>query len=181
MFYVFLNPNIERLFTSILRSDYYNSMDLHIGVTTSTGTIVEFDQRGLRHTEPPALPSTQPVHKQHARDDAWPQSLLVADAAPDAWHDHWDAVLRAVCAQSDAWTPQRYDQHRYNCYTFVLAFLQRLAYGRLSEAAANRTVFCERHIVPRTTTAGKYISLYRKLRGVEYYVHQRQPRASADD
>lgn len=29
-------------------SDYYNSMDLHIGVTTSTGTIVEFDKQGLR-------------------------------------------------------------------------------------------------------------------------------------
>lgn len=32
----------------LFASDYYNSMDLHIGVTTSTGTMVEFDKHGLR-------------------------------------------------------------------------------------------------------------------------------------
>lgn len=34
-----------------------------------------------------------------------------------------------------------------------------------------RTLFCEKYIVPRTTAAGKYISLYRKIRDQGYYVH----------
>lgn len=38
-------------------------------------------------------------------------------------------------------------------------------------AASSKRKFCERYIVPRTTTAGKYISLYRKLRLTDIYVH----------
>lgn len=58
----------------------------------------------------------------------------------------------------------RYNEVDFNCYTFVLSFLRSLRYGRLSEAADNRTEFCEKFIIPRTTAAGKYISLFRKLR-----------------
>uniref|UniRef100_A0A336MG95 CSON000030 protein n=1 Tax=Culicoides sonorensis TaxID=179676 RepID=A0A336MG95_CULSO len=34
-----------------------------------------------------------------------------------------------------------------------------------------KTQFCEKFIVPRTTAAGKYISLYRKIRDGGYYIH----------
>lgn len=34
-----------------------------------------------------------------------------------------------------------------------------------------RTLFCEKYIVPRTTAAGKYISLYRKIRDNGHYIH----------
>lgn len=153
-------------------------MDLHIGVTTSAGTIVEFDQRGLRHTPAPTSPTSLRTHATPQNGSSassdWSQSLLVADAAPDAWHEHWDEVLAAVCAQPDTWTSGRYEAHTHNCYSFVLAFLRRLDYGSLSRAAHNRTLFCERYIMPRTTAAGKYISLYRKLRDCEFYVHHQQ-------
>lgn len=65
----------------------------------------------------------------------------------------------------------RYHEDHHNCYSFVLSFLQRLQYGELSMAASSKQKFCERYIVPRTTTAGKYISLYRKLRSNDIYVH----------
>ncbi|XP_050308903.1 MKRN2 opposite strand protein [Anthonomus grandis grandis] len=135
-------------------NDYYNSMDLHIGVTTSTGTIVEFDKHGLR---------------KH-RSNHWNQCLLL-DQVPHPWREHWDTTLWQVCKQK-CWSSKNYSEDNHNCYSFVLTFLVTLGYGQLSEAARNRTVFCEKFIVPRTTAAGKYISLYRKLKEFRFYVHR---------
>ena len=73
------------------------------------------------------------------------------------------------------WTVSHYHEDKHNCYTFVLTFLQALTYDKLSEAATSKTRFCEKYIVPRTTTAGKYISLYRKLRDAGIYVHHTNP------
>jgi len=66
----------------------------------------------------------------------------------------------------------RYNEETFNCYTFVLTFLRNLCYGNLSKAATSRTMFCENFIVPRTTAAGKYISLYRKLSDMGCYIHR---------
>uniref|UniRef100_A0A1B0ABE8 MKRN2 opposite strand protein n=1 Tax=Glossina pallidipes TaxID=7398 RepID=A0A1B0ABE8_GLOPL len=138
-------------------NDYNNSTDLHIAVTTSTGCVVEFDRYGLR---------------RHRIDNLseWWQCLLVGDV-PEPWYDYWDQILLQVCQQPDKWTVSHYHEEQHNCYTFVLTFLQALGYDKLSEAANSKTAFCERFIVPRTTTAGKYISLYRKLRDAGIYVH----------
>ncbi|KAI4465513.1 mkrn2 opposite strand protein [Holotrichia oblita] len=144
----------EANFSLLPFSDYYNSMDLHIGLTTSSGTIVEFDKHGLR---------------RH-RSSHWGQCLLLGQAS-SPWMEHWDNTLMQVCKQK-CWSARNYSEDRHNCYSFVLTFLQSLDYGNLSKAASNRTVFCEKFIVPRTTSAGKYISLYRKLKDNGYYVHR---------
>lgn len=165
-----------------VHSDYSNATDLHIAVTTSGGDIVEFDRHGLQ---------------RHRRDDNpcdWWQSLLVGDL-PEPWYDYWDEMLEQVsvafrfpqnkmqiskpclcqiCAQTERWSIARYEESSHNCYTFVLAFLQALGHAQLSDAARTKTSFCEKYIVPRTTTAGKYISLYRKLRLAGIYVHRQQ-------
>ncbi|XP_019893230.1 uncharacterized protein LOC101900797 [Musca domestica] len=138
-------------------NDYNNTTDLHIAVTTSTGCVVEFDRHGLRR------------HRTANMSDWW-QCLLVGDV-PEPWYDYWDQVLFEVCQQPDKWTVSHYHEDKHNCYTFVLTFLQALTYDKLSEAASSKTTFCEKYIVPRTTTAGKYISLYRKLRDTGIYVH----------
>lgn len=65
-------------------SDYTNSTDLHIGVTTSEGTIVEFDSRGL---------------KRHTSKTSWEQSLVL-ESVPEAWWDYWDEVLEKVRFES---------------------------------------------------------------------------------
>nr|XP_036226222.1 uncharacterized protein LOC106622541 [Bactrocera oleae]XP_036226223.1 uncharacterized protein LOC106622541 [Bactrocera oleae]XP_036226224.1 uncharacterized protein LOC106622541 [Bactrocera oleae] len=140
-------------------NDYNNSTDLHIAVTTSTGCVVEFDRYGLRRHRP-----------DNTRMSDWWQCLLVGDV-PEPWYDYWDDILQQICNQPNRWTVSHYQEDSHNCYTFVLAFLQALAYDKLSAAARSKTSFCEKYIVPRTTTAGKYISLYRKLRDTGIYVH----------
>ncbi|KAJ6646399.1 MKRN2 opposite strand protein [Pseudolycoriella hygida] len=138
-------------------NDYYNFMDLHIGVTTSTGVIVEYDKDGIRRTY------------NKGKNSPWAQSLLV-DTICDGWMEHWDAVLDETCMQK-RWLSDEYQEITHNCYTFVLAFLRNLNYSRLSSAAQSKTLFCEKYICPRTTAAGKYISLYRKIRDNGHYIH----------
>ncbi|VEN43862.1 unnamed protein product [Callosobruchus maculatus] len=143
-------------------NDYFNSTDLHIGVTTSEGTIVEFDRHGLR---------------KH-RSDQWGQCLLLEQVA-SFWSEHWDSTLERVCHQS-SWSAKDYDEDRHNCYSFVLRFLVALDYGSLSVSARSRTEFCEKYVVPRTTSAGKYISLYRKLKIYQFYVYKNKHKHKSD-
>lgn len=108
-------------------SDYNNQRDLHIAVTSSCGTIVEFDRLGLkRHTSKVSTKSP------------WEQCLLV-ESVSEAWYDHWDEVLNKISKQS-CWHEIDYRQDSHNCYTFVLKFLQSLGYGDLSRLATSRWV-----------------------------------------
>ena len=158
-------------------NDYFNAMNLHIGLTTSQGCIMEFDQSGLHKTF-----SNQSGDGGGGDTSRWSQSLVV-ETVPEAWYEHWDDVLREMNELGsnndptviNKWTSTAYHEDSFNCYTFVLDFLQRLNYGTLSAAAQNRTTFCERYIVPRTTAAGKYISLYRKIRDHGFYIHSSNP------
>uniref|UniRef100_A0A336MCY6 CSON015401 protein n=1 Tax=Culicoides sonorensis TaxID=179676 RepID=A0A336MCY6_CULSO len=141
-------------------NDYSNHLNLHIGITTSSAAIVEFDRMGLRRHS---------VNSK-AMKNQWAQSLLV-EKVPEAWTEHWDDVLQLICKEP-VWTPQDYHEDRHNCYTFVLRFLKQLGFGELSQIASSRTQFCEKFIVPRTTAAGKYISLYRKIRDGDKKPHK---------
>lgn len=69
---------------SLFHSDYNNSTDLHIAVTTSTGCVVEFDRYGLRRHRP-----------DNTRMSDWWQCLLVGDV-PEPWYDYWDDILQQV-------------------------------------------------------------------------------------
>lgn len=44
-----------------------------------------------------------------------------------------------MCKQGN-WTEATYKKDTNNCYSFVLTFLQALAYGELSHAAKNRYI-----------------------------------------
>ena len=54
----------------------------------------------------------------------------------------------------------------HNCYSFVLALLQLIDYG--TGPASNQQQFCEQWIIPKTSEAAKYISLYRRLLREKY-------------
>ncbi|KAI8427608.1 hypothetical protein MSG28_002097 [Choristoneura fumiferana] len=71
---------------------------------------------------------------------------------------------------SPLWEADRYNEERHNCFTFVLAFLRTLDCGELSEKARDPKLFCKQYVVPRTSAAGKYISLYRQLKRQDYFI-----------
>ncbi|XP_076033135.1 MKRN2 opposite strand protein [Oratosquilla oratoria] len=136
--------------------DYRNSDDLHIGITSSEGVVYEYDQEGL-HTD---------------YTSAWSQCLAVPiiqdtrNSLDPVWQEYWDFTLHTL-VQETCWTEERYDEKKFNCYSFVLAFLHALRPPGIAIKELDKTYFCKKFIVPHTTTAAKYISLYRKLQHQE--------------
>ncbi|XP_050362310.1 MKRN2 opposite strand protein [Nymphalis io] len=144
-------------------NDYYNSKDLHIGVTNSQGYVVEFSIEGIR--------AVDPVTKKWSECETsvdWDQCLLL-EQFDELWNEIWDSVLLKVSLRS-LWEAERYNEERHNCFTFVLAFLRALDCGELSDRARDPKLFCKRYVVPRTSAAGKYISLYRQLKRQSYFI-----------
>lgn len=71
-------------------SDYYNSKDLHIGVTNSQGYVLEFSEEGIRGVDP--------VMKKWSNCEIsldWDQCLLL-EQFDELWNEIWDSVLLKV-------------------------------------------------------------------------------------
>jgi len=132
---------------------YNLSDDLHIGVTSSKGTVYEYDRNGL-HSD---------------QTESWNQCLVVHQTVGEEWELQWDEVLQQI-TEKDCWTSHRYNEEVFNCYTFVLCFLKCLKNGLLSEAASSKTLFCELFVSPRVAASFKYINLYRQLKDCGFYV-----------
>uniref|UniRef100_A0A2A4K8T1 MKRN2 opposite strand protein n=1 Tax=Heliothis virescens TaxID=7102 RepID=A0A2A4K8T1_HELVI len=112
-----------------------------------------------------------PMTKKWSNFDSssdWDQCLLL-EQFDELWNEIWDSVLLKV-SQSPLWEAHRYNEERHNCFTFVLAFLRALDCGELSEKARDPKLFCKQYVVPRTSAAGKYISLYRQLKRQNYFI-----------
>ncbi|CAG5056621.1 unnamed protein product [Parnassius apollo] len=144
-------------------NDYYNSKDLHIGVTNSHGCVIEFSEEGIRGVDP----ETKKWSNSDTGSD-WDQCLML-EQFDELWNEIWDSVLLKISV-SPLWEADRYDEERHNCFTFVLAFLRALECGELSEKAQDPKLFCKQYVVPRTSAAGKYISLYRQLKRQNYFI-----------
>ncbi|XP_053695295.1 MKRN2 opposite strand protein [Sabethes cyaneus] len=132
-------------------SDFHNNVDLHIAVTDSQGAIVEFDSPGLLRT------ANRSVDRK-----LWGQSLVIV-TVPDAWFHHWDTTIVRVI-EEQGWKRRIYDSDKLNCYSFVLAFLRLLLYEPIAAFVENTEAFSRQLIVPKTTQAAKYITIYRKIK-----------------
>lgn len=75
-------------------SDYYNSKDLHIGVTNSHGYVVEFSEEGIRGVDP-----TTKKWSTFDSSSEWDQCLLL-EQFDELWNEIWDSVLLKVCIQN---------------------------------------------------------------------------------
>jgi hypothetical protein len=64
----------------------------------------------------------------------------------------------------------RYNPESHNCFSFVLEFLRCLEVDAWSSYLLNKTSLCSAFILPATTLAGKYISLYRQLLEKAYVI-----------
>lgn len=125
---------------------YLENADLHIAVTTSKGDIVEYDSLGLRI----------------ASSNTWAQCLMLYQVE-EIWHDHWDSQLAECFSKTDCWSAEKYNELSFNCYTFVLSFLRLLGLPDLTTLLQNKNIFCDKLILPKTKSALKYISVYRRL------------------
>ncbi|XP_053676948.1 MKRN2 opposite strand protein isoform X2 [Anopheles nili] len=141
-------------------SSFQNNDDLHIGITSSKGAIVEYDIYGILKTPPKADPST----------DKWNQCLLIAQVS-EPWFDWWDEVLEQI-STDEKWRKETYDENSHNCYSFVLSFLNAVGYSELSTHCHDRFSFSEKFIVVKTQNAAKYISIYRKLQIYRYFIDE---------
>ncbi|KAB7507682.1 MKRN2 opposite strand protein, partial [Armadillidium nasatum] len=115
--------------------DYRNNSNLHIGVTDSEGRVYEYDFEGL-HSDGAA---------------SWIQCLAVPIISSNT-NDTPDPVWK------------EYRENFYNCYTFVIKFLRALRPPSFCTKDLCKTSFCDAFIVPVTSSAAKYISVYRSLR-----------------
>ncbi|XP_055597306.1 MKRN2 opposite strand protein isoform X2 [Uranotaenia lowii] len=131
--------------------DYKNEDNLHIAVTDSEGSIVEFDTPGLIRTK-----------ACNANRKVWSQCLHIVDV-PEGWYDEWDRVLDAVIEKRD-WSRELYDDTLFNCFSFVIEFLQHLRYDEFASYVCDRDTFSEKIIVPKTCIIAKYITVYRRVK-----------------
>lgn len=100
-------------------SNFKNSTNLHIALTDSCGSIVEFDRPGLLWTLSKQVDKAQ-----------WKQCLLIMQV-PEAWYAEWDRTLRKIIDQ-EGWRRRQYNEEHVNCYSFVLDFLRYLQYEHFS-------------------------------------------------
>ncbi|XP_049282865.1 MKRN2 opposite strand protein isoform X3 [Anopheles funestus] len=142
-------------------SSFQNQTNLHIGLTSSNGTIVEFDVNGLTKIPPKS---------NKLLTDDWDQCLVIA-SVPESWHDRWDEVLEKISCDP-SWSREMYQENTHNCYAFVLSFLSGLEYGEFYHFCHDKLSFSKQIIAAKTQSAAKYITIHRKLQTRHYFIEE---------
>lgn len=73
----------------IFNSDYQLMDDLHIGVTTSRGTVVSYDWNGISENT-----------------DDWQECLVVFQLSDHSWKNQWDTILADI-VKNGSWNSAR--------------------------------------------------------------------------
>lgn len=126
--------------------------DLHIGITNSNGNVFEFDKCGLV-----------------INDNIKWKNCAAIEMIPDSWQMFWDEILTEMCNDSK-WKPSNYNDATFNCFNFVISFLQKLNYKNTQ--FMNKEEMCEAFVLPRIQTILKYASIYKNLKDRDVYVQQ---------
>ncbi|XP_011500483.1 PREDICTED: MKRN2 opposite strand protein [Ceratosolen solmsi marchali] len=130
--------------------DYNVNNDLHIGITNSSGMVIEYDECGL------------------VRDDGdkWKCCASIR-LIPESWVTFWDENLNKMC-NDVIWNANNYDNAEFNCFNFVISFLKELKYSDIQ--FMNKVDMCKEFILPRIQNILKYVSLCNYLKDKEVYV-----------
>ncbi|XP_044512789.1 MKRN2 opposite strand protein isoform X2 [Gracilinanus agilis] len=114
--------------------------------------------------------SSSGIHRDEA---GWEQSISIPLLQPNMFGlmDQWDKYLEEFSA-TDAWSPNRYDEHCHNCYTFALTFINYILTTE-GKHQLDRDEFTEKFVVPRSRRASKYITLYRAIEEHGFYITDR--------
>ena len=126
---------------------YGKDSNLHVGISNSKGVVYDFDEKGLNRSL-----------------QGWSQcvAITIATRTDVRLTSIWDLKLQEFACY-EHWTAPRYDENTWNCYDFVLGFLQLLRLGEQLPCIKTKGEFCEEMVVPRTSEVAKYISMYRKV------------------
>lgn len=132
-------------------NDYDVNKDLHIGLTISNGTVIEFDKQGI------------------IIDDSskWTNCIAVK-IIPSSWDIHWDDVLKNMCADSK-WKSYNYDEKALNCFNFVIEFLNQLNYP--DTCFKTKEELCEKLLLPKIREALNYNYLFKSLENNTFVVY----------
>lgn len=126
--------------------DYRNGDNLHIGINNSKGVVFNYDERGLMMDR-----------------EGWSQCVAV-NVVPNGRHEvfaqDWDKELEAS-TRTGLWSAARYEHESNNCYDYVLDVLNKLFPKH--ERFSNKKTFCRVYVIPATTRAAQYITLFREV------------------
>ncbi|NXG97991.1 MKROS protein, partial [Loxia leucoptera] len=134
-------------------SAYAGHCDLHVGITSSQGVVYNYDQEGV-----------------HRDGSGWEQCISIPLVQPDMWEllQQWDNLLEEFSLE-ETWLPHRYEEQQHNCYTFALAFINRVRQGR-GGAALSKAEFTERFLLARSREAARYLRLQQQLADRDVYI-----------
>lgn len=150
-------------------SDFNSSIGLHIGITSGTGQIIEYDHQGLNCGRPCdkkwscclQLNFIRTILGEYIEDES-----LVRLA--------WGQSFRTLADSREMkFSKEFYDCNKNNCFDFVLEFVKtwlRLLGPKyysdteLPERLQDKIEFCKYFVVSETRKMARYISLYRKLK-----------------
>ncbi|XP_014203443.1 uncharacterized protein LOC106635809 [Copidosoma floridanum] len=132
--------------------DYNVSDDLHIGVTDSDGNVIEFDGCGLVKND----------------NTTWKKCAAIP-IIPTSWETFWDDVLNDMCNDS-TWNASSYNFFEFNCFNFVIAFLNNLKYNNIQ--FMNKEDMCKICILPKIQSIIKYSSIHKQLIDNNIYIQK---------
>ncbi|XP_074660382.1 MKRN2 opposite strand protein-like [Tubulanus polymorphus] len=141
---VVIRPTVGHFIESYTASD-----NLHIGITSSTGEVYDYDENGL-----------------NIGSDVWKRTDCLSIAMPPHSAEEttvtWDDSLRHYSQYPD-WHQNRYHSDDHNCYDFVIGFFRYIRLASRDSRYASKISFTENVLLPETTKVAAYISLYRKI------------------
>ncbi|NWV42538.1 MKROS protein, partial [Grantiella picta] len=117
------------------------------------GVVYSYDQEGV-----------------HRADRGWEQCISIPLVQPGMAEllQQWDHLLEEFAVE-EAWLPHRYEEQQHNCYTFALAFINRIRLAR-GQGALSKGQFTERFLIPHTREASRYLTLHQELAHSDVYI-----------
>ncbi|KAM9326842.1 MKRN2 opposite strand protein [Gastrophryne carolinensis] len=133
--------------------EYDGYADLHVGITTSKGTVYHYNEAGI-----------------HQDNTGWEQCVSVPLVPPDQYAliYQWDTYLEQF-SSAEKWRAHRYDEHNHNCYTFALGFINSLLHLQ-GKNTFSKDEFTQKFVLPRSRRASRYITLCHQVSEKEYYI-----------
>ena len=162
------NPRAVLIRPTVGEFTDYCGGDLHVGVSDASGQVLAFDVDGLRRrpdsewsqclviTLSSGCPSSDAAEQTGGTTDG-SSGVTLAMASCDRL---WDEAIANFVASKE-WPAESYQEISRNCFSFLLAFLER-ADALASPGPWTRERFAAEYVLPVSRRAAKYLTLKRR-------------------